>query len=123
MWARWLRAGLGSRRITTLYPRGSHQALAGHGGWRPFPEIAHGCEDGSCADCAALCPTEAITLCTDGERGVLRLDIGACIACGRCVAGCPAGTFVWSGAIDRAAANRPDLIRETRGGVEDELRP
>ena len=126
MWAHWLRSGLASGRITTAYPRERRAVLAAHAAWRPFPEIVRACPEEACAQCAALCPTGAIEVSGKGVSGKevagksegtgLRLDLGACIGCGRCVAGCPAGTFAWSAELDLAAADRRRLRMESPGG-------
>jgi formate hydrogenlyase subunit 6/NADH:ubiquinone oxidoreductase subunit I len=42
-----------------------------------------------CGDCAALCPTKAITL----KEDVASVDRKVCIGCGNCVAACPAGAL------------------------------
>ena len=116
MWAHWLRSGLASGRITTAYPRERRAVLAAHAAWRPFPEIVRACPEEACAQCAALCPTGAIEVSGKEEGTGLRLDLGACIGCGRCVDGCPAGTFAWSAALDLAAADRGRLRMESPGG-------
>jgi Ni,Fe-hydrogenase III small subunit/ferredoxin len=57
-------------------------------------------------DLTDLCPTDAITV-TDG---IVRVDQGRCILCGRCVAERP-GVFAWSqGATGPAAFTREQLI-------------
>jgi Ni,Fe-hydrogenase III small subunit/NAD-dependent dihydropyrimidine dehydrogenase PreA subunit len=71
----------------------------------------------SCAACAPVCPTEAITR-TEGQP--VALDLGRCLFCGACVAVCPSGAISHT-ADHRLAVRRRNDLRLGRPG-EEELR-
>jgi Ni,Fe-hydrogenase III small subunit/Pyruvate/2-oxoacid:ferredoxin oxidoreductase delta subunit len=74
--------------------------------FRGLPVVqAAKCRDG-CRDCAAACPTAAIT--TDA-RG-LRLDLGQCLLCGDCEDVCSAGAVRFSRDYRLATRTRDDLV-------------
>jgi len=63
--------------------------------------------------CARVCPTGAITLDTRGPDSYLwRLDYGACILCGLCIAACEPGALLDSGETRLAARDRAYLVAE-----------
>ncbi|MCL6452584.1 MAG: NADH-quinone oxidoreductase subunit NuoB [Alicyclobacillus sp.] len=99
MLANWLRAGVGSGRVTTRYP---HPTFRDEDGCRAWHTVAAGgarpCLAAAC-DCAQICPTGAIRFRTDLLPEV---DAAACIGCGRCIEACPEGVFAWSDRIDQA---------------------
>ena len=63
------------------------------------------------ADCAAACPTSAITVRDPGD-GALRwqLDYGLCVFCGQCVESCTEEAIVATGEFALAARRRDDVI-------------
>jgi Ni,Fe-hydrogenase III small subunit/ferredoxin len=68
-------------------------------------------------DLAALCPTRAIDIQTDGTP---RLDQGRCILCGHCVAQRP-DVFEWSAGPAAAALTRDGLVVPEIHGSEANL--
>jgi Ni,Fe-hydrogenase III small subunit/ferredoxin len=92
----WVLRGLREGVVTTRWPRQPDEYADS---WRGPATVR-----GAAADpdgLAGLCPTGAITT---GPGGRVRLDQGACIVCGRCVAQRP-DAFAWSaGATGTAAA-------------------
>ena len=110
----WVLRGLRDGVVTTRWPRRPDEYADS---WRG-PAMVHG----AAADpggIETLCPTGAITA---GPHGRVRLDQGACILCGRCVAQRP-DLFAWSaGATGPGAAafTRLQLIvpEETDEAVE-----
>jgi Ni,Fe-hydrogenase III small subunit/ferredoxin len=58
-----------------------------------------------CRQCAAACPTEAVTVT---GQGVL-LDRGLCLGCNACVRVCPAGTLVPDRSVKTAVRTRGEL--------------
>jgi formate hydrogenlyase subunit 7 len=108
--------------------------------WRGMPALTD-VECGSgCNSCAAVCPTEAITMLgaadrpdmdrteldpaevehpeaehptvahPEATRPEVALDLGACIQCGLCFAECPTGTIVENKTFRVAATSREDLV-------------
>ncbi len=118
MWAEWLLTGLASGRVTTTYPRRREQELA-EMRWNSVPvmDIDRRCDDAACEQCAKVCPTEAITRVQEADGPALRLDVSACIACGRCVDQCPEGVFSWGTAVDRAEIRKERFISTAKGGA------
>lgn len=109
MWARWLLAGLASGRVTTTYPRQRERSLPKQQ-LNSIPVMNRPCSDAECKECAQVCPTEAITRVQTREGTSVRLDVGACVACGRCIDRCPEHVFAWTEAIDQAEVRRERLI-------------
>lgn len=83
----------------------------------PLEETARGlphvtsspCMGEECNACAPICPTTAIEV-KDGTKPTVRLDLGACIACGLCTAVCPTETIVENLSTQVARSKRSDLI-------------
>jgi Ni,Fe-hydrogenase III small subunit/NAD-dependent dihydropyrimidine dehydrogenase PreA subunit len=93
------------RRETMAWPDGPPPPLPDrHGG--ALRVDATRCQDG-CGDCAAVCPTEAISR---AEGKPVALDLGRCLFCGACVTACPTGAITQTGDHRMAARNRRDLI-------------
>lgn len=111
MFAKWIRAGFTSGRITTKYPKISSEPLRrSHGNWRTVARMVTPCDVTKC-DYSGLCPTSAI----DSPDGIsVQLDAGACIGCGRCIEKYPE-IFTWTDHIDMAATHRVDVV-QTSGG-------
>jgi Ni,Fe-hydrogenase III small subunit/ferredoxin len=97
----WVLRGLRDGVVTTRWPaKPDPYAEAWRGPARPLEQGERH------TDLTGLCPTGAITV-TDG---VVRVDQGRCILCGRCVAERP-GVFAWSeSATGPAALTREQLI-------------
>jgi Ni,Fe-hydrogenase III small subunit/ferredoxin len=96
----WVLRGLRDGVVTTRWPRRPDEyADSWHG-----PATVRG-EAADVDGVEALCPTGAITAGPDGR---VRLDQGACILCGRCVAERP-DLFAWS-----AGATGPGAAAFTR---------
>jgi hydrogenase-4 component H len=65
----------------------------------------------ACGACAIACPSNAITMENDLERGVVywKINYGRCIFCGRCDEVCPAGAIALSEEFELAAVRKEDL--------------
>ncbi len=63
------------------------------------------CREG-CRDCAAACPTAALTVDGQGPR----LDLGRCLFCTDCQQACPEGALQYSRDYRLATRGRDDLI-------------
>jgi Ni,Fe-hydrogenase III small subunit/Pyruvate/2-oxoacid:ferredoxin oxidoreductase delta subunit len=59
-----------------------------------------------CAECAKLCPTEAIRISEFGPR----LDLGRCIFCGECASACPGDAVAFTRDWRLAASDRNELF-------------
>ncbi len=131
----WTLFGLQKGKASTSWPaRGGDAGQEGVLGMPRFePER---CEP-ACEECAAVCPTGAITACA-GEKGKSRLDVdyGRCISCQLCVETCPAeaatASFDWAfGTCERSALILSDEVhhfkersrraRESRKGFRRSL--
>jgi Ni,Fe-hydrogenase III small subunit/ferredoxin len=117
----WTLFGLYKGKATTGWPERPQEH--GQEGLLGMPRFEPArCESG-CAECAAVCPTRAITVQKE-QSGEARLEVdyGRCVVCQLCVEACPTGaaatSFDWAfGARDRA-----DLVLSTtagRAGGED----
>jgi Ni,Fe-hydrogenase III small subunit/formate hydrogenlyase subunit 6/NADH:ubiquinone oxidoreductase subunit I len=101
---------------TMSYPDGPAPPLPErHGG--ALRVEAERCVAG-CADCVAVCPTEAITR-VSGHA--VALDLGKCVFCSACVETCPTGAIQHTGDHRLAARTRADLVLggETGKGLEE----
>jgi Ni,Fe-hydrogenase III small subunit len=104
--SRWIALGLRSGVRTTRYP--SHAD--------PEAEIAPSAviadlgalTPAQAAEVADLCPTSAITIEGDRERGGIAFDAGQCVMCGRCVRAFP-GAFAFSPHPEVAVRSRGNL--------------
>ncbi|HZU91072.1 MAG TPA: NADH-quinone oxidoreductase subunit NuoB [Stellaceae bacterium] len=103
----WTFFGLRQGRATAPLADGEdgQEGLLGMPRYRP--EL---CRDG-CEECAAVCPTKAITLGPAGEEGHrLDIDYGRCIVCQLCTEACPSGAMTPSTDWAFGARRREDLI-------------
>ncbi len=102
----WTFFGLEKGKATTRWPKGGPDA--GQEGVLGMPRFEPQKCAPACKECAAVCPTSAITVAA-GETGQDRLavDYGRCIACQLCVEACPndaaTASFDWAfGVRERA---------------------
>jgi Ni,Fe-hydrogenase III small subunit/ferredoxin len=116
----WALRGLRNGVLTTRWParpddyaaatRGQARVLAqpAPGPGRPGPDPA---------GLASLCPTGAIR---QDPAGLVSVDRGGCISCGRCVAARPE-VFGWATGPDSAALTRPGLVAPAVTETADRL--
>jgi len=97
----WVLRGLRDGVLSTRWPaRPDRYAAAGRG-----PATVLGPAPGGTDQLGALCPTGAIS----AGAGIVRLDQGKCVQCGRCVAARPE-VFGWSAGPAGAAESRGGLV-------------
>lgn len=108
----WVLRGLREGVVTTRYPK-QHDD---YGERFRSAVLVDGSANGVSEDLAALCPTGAIA----EEGGLIRLDRGRCILCGRCVATRPE-LFVFDSSPEVAAIGRQALVVPAREDSEEEL--
>lgn len=106
--ALWFLRGLRRGVVTTRYPRG------GPDPWThdlPTPPVFNASLlDTKVADrLVAICPSSALIRNDD----ILIYDVGACTACGRCLAAAPQAIRP-SGEFELAATTREQLIKQIR---------
>jgi Ni,Fe-hydrogenase III small subunit/ferredoxin len=100
---------------TMAYPQGPAPALPDrHGG--ALRVDATRCPDG-CRECAAVCPTEAIT----APGRPFALDLGRCIFCTACLGVCPTGAITPTNDHRMAVSRREDLVLGGPGREEVRL--
>jgi Ni,Fe-hydrogenase III small subunit/formate hydrogenlyase subunit 6/NADH:ubiquinone oxidoreductase subunit I len=104
-----LRARLQQGHQTLPYPK-TLPELPGR--FRGMPHIDKEKCSGSCADCAASCPTGAIAV-----TGAPAIDLGKCLFCTACSEACPAGAITFTRNHRLAARNRDDLV--TNGALTE----
>jgi Ni,Fe-hydrogenase III small subunit/ferredoxin len=106
----WTLHGLLEGRATTSWPQHDHHAH-GQEGVLGMPRFqARLCEDG-CAECAAACPTEAITVRRDRPHADrLQVDYGRCVVCQLCVEACPTDAATTSHDWAFGTRDRSDLV-------------
>lgn len=107
--ALWTLIGLAEGQASTKWPLGigpdgQHGVLG-----MPRLDVAE-CAEG-CSDCAAVCPTDAITIRWDEAV----LDYGKCVVCQRCVEACPTGALTESHDWAFGVRQRDDLRTEPSG--------
>lgn len=101
---------------TMAFPSGPAPALPDrHGG--ALRVEGSKCANG-CAECAAVCPTEAIS-CVPGQP--MALDLGRCIFCSACVTACAPAAIVPTNDYRMAARRREDLVLGAPGGEQVRL--
>ncbi len=95
---------------TVLYPFVPAEVSVGFRG-RPqhVPELCM-----ACAACAVACPSNALTIVTDMDQGIITWSIfyGRCIYCGRCEEVCPTGAIQLSQDFELAVMNKADLFEQ-----------
>lgn len=102
----WIIRGLRTRIVTTRYPaRADAAASPARSRLVVDPEL---CRPAEHDECAAVCPTAAITV----ARPLFRLDLGLCIQCGRCVTACPNEALGFAADQEVAVRSRADLVTE-----------
>lgn len=95
----WTLFGLHKGNATTRWPR--RDGDNGQAGVFGMPRFDPQRCDNGCADCAAVCPTQAISV-EAGRSGRQRLEVdyGRCVVCQLCVEACPTGaattSFDWA---------------------------
>jgi Ni,Fe-hydrogenase III small subunit/ferredoxin len=124
----WVLRGLRNGVLTTRWPsRPDQYAVAARGPATVLsqPATGPGQPDARAADLAGLCPTGAIS---QDPGGLVRIDRGGCISCGRCVAARPQ-VFGWATGLRSGALSRPGLVvppvtetADRRAAVSAELR-
>jgi len=95
----WTLFGLQKGRATTPWPGSELQA--GQEGVFGMPRFEPERCEPECAECAAACPTAAITVeANDTGKERLAVDYGRCVVCQLCVEACPAdaarASFDWA---------------------------
>jgi Ni,Fe-hydrogenase III small subunit/Pyruvate/2-oxoacid:ferredoxin oxidoreductase delta subunit len=105
----WTLFGLRAGRATTSWPADGdgdgQQGVLGMPRYRP--EL---CREG-CAECAAICPTEAIALVDPvGSEPPLKVDYGRCVVCQLCTEICPTGALTPSADWAFGVRRREDLV-------------
>jgi len=110
----WTFFGLQKGKATTPWPRDG--GSAGQQGVLGMPRFEPQRCGSGCNDCAAVCPTVAITVEKD-QQGTDRLavDYGRCIVCQLCVEACPheaaVASFDWAfGTCERADLLLSDAV-------------
>jgi hydrogenase-4 component H len=96
---------------TVLYPFVPAEVSAG---FRGKPQHDHElCI--ACAACAVACPSNALTMVTDLDQGLISWCIfyGRCIFCGRCEEVCPTGAIRLSPEFELAVMNKADLFEQS----------
>jgi Ni,Fe-hydrogenase III small subunit/Pyruvate/2-oxoacid:ferredoxin oxidoreductase delta subunit len=130
----WTFFGLRQGKATTAWPSEGEQS--GQEGVLGMPRFQPQLCAPDCTECAAVCPTAAITV--EAERPAaerLEVDYGRCVACQLCVDVCPAeaatASFDWAfgararsalvlGSRDAALARKPGTA-ESRAGFRRSL--
>ena len=66
----------------------------------------------ACAACAVACPSNALTMATDVDQGIISWSIfyGRCIFCARCEEVCPTGAIQLSQDFELAVMSKADLF-------------
>ena len=68
----------------------------------------------ACAACAVACPSNALTMVTNEDQGIITWSIfyGRCIFCGRCEEVCPTGAIQLGHEFELAVMNKADLFEQ-----------
>ena len=105
----WTLFGLRKGKATTAWPKRGQDN--GQGGVLGMPRVEpQHCVD-ECAQCAEVCPTEAIRVRAD-QTGAARLEVdyGRCVVCQLCVEACPTDAVTASSDWAFGTSNRSDLV-------------
>ncbi len=81
------------------------------------------CPGKSCARCAGVCPTRAITVDDADGRGIVTLDRGLCIGCRACMEICPSGTIAEERSTRTATRFREELVLTNKGTPPGRVTP
>jgi Ni,Fe-hydrogenase III small subunit/Pyruvate/2-oxoacid:ferredoxin oxidoreductase delta subunit len=76
------------------------------------------CSGSECNVCAAVCPTNAISVAPE-NGGKVTLDLGSCIGCQLCIDVCPTGTITNNRSTKLAKKRRSDLILNNKSNQRD----
>jgi len=112
----WTFFGLRKGRATMPWP--GHDQPSGQEGVLGMPRFdANQCNP-ACNECAAVCPTGAITVHAE-QSGEPRLDVdyGLCVACQLCVETCPTEAVTASSDWAFGVRDRSDLVLSDNIGV------
>lgn len=112
----WLPRGLLDGRLTTHWPKQDDPYFDDFAATVEVRDDAATAEKSRLDAAAAACPTEAITLGSDGPV----LDRGLCILCGRCVKAAPEA-FAWQRGAATAQLDRAALIATGEPEAEEEV--
>jgi Ni,Fe-hydrogenase III small subunit/ferredoxin len=105
----WTFFGLRQGKATTPWPK--HGDATGQEGVLGMPRFEPSRCDEGCGECAAVCPTRAITVHPE-DKGATRLavDYGRCVVCQLCVEACPTGAAATSFDWAFGSRARSDLV-------------
>ncbi|MGO9005610.1 MAG: NADH-quinone oxidoreductase subunit NuoB [Beijerinckiaceae bacterium] len=105
----WTLFGLRKGKATTPWPkRGDTSGQEGVLGMPRFEPLR--CADG-CSECAAVCPTQAISVQPDNrDAPSLKVDYGRCVVCQLCVESCPTDAAISSFDWAFGTRTRSDLV-------------
>ena len=106
----WLVRGLRTGIVTTRYPRQAEPLPTGFRGMPRLDEARCRAVSG-CDACARACLPGAISLnASEAGSVAFRLNYGACIMCGLCVAACPSEAMSTSAEVELASVAPADLV-------------
>jgi Ni,Fe-hydrogenase III small subunit/ferredoxin len=105
--ALWTFFGLAQGRATTKWPQ--KRDGDGQEGLLGMPHYTPAACSPDCDACAAICPTEAITVSAADEKH-LDIDYGRCVVCQLCTEACPTGAMTPSTDWAFGVAHREDLV-------------
>jgi Ni,Fe-hydrogenase III small subunit/ferredoxin len=104
----WTFFGLQQGQATTPWPKGD---AAGQEGVLGMPRFEPERCPPACEECAAACPTAAITVeAGQTGKGRLTVDYGRCVVCQLCVEACPTSAAIASPDWAFGTRQRSDLV-------------